>query len=537
MNGSQIIRQFKEAKFAELTKKHSLYRLIAILLCISTIMNPDKYKSNERDSIILPTDGLIREEAWALADEFSDDIWGVKMHDLLDRHGADVIPTFKEKKLRVMADPKLHDIPETVRKRGLIYAEAGADYLTVHGSGDVDMMRMLGDAIHESPDLWTKVIAISVLTSLTPEQCQKIYGALPPEKVKELALMAAEAGVDGLVCSPQEVAIVNSSRFTAPLIKITPGIRMPDGKVQDQKRVADPYSAIKGGANQLVVGRPILEPEKGMTGRQALEMFVEEIKRAWGEIKQEESEKFLKEFAKVKALWLDREMISPVHAKLASGLHSNAFFNATKVIQNPRLLEAAVKSRSLNLKKYGKVDWVVGSAMGGVTIAHEVAKEVGAKCAYTEKLELLDARDRIPLVNFLIEVNGGSDVTEIPQEIVQILEKLGKINDLEKMALKRFDDIQPGDTVLVCEDTITTGGTTAATIRALAEKGCKVIREIVALCDRTDGNQENFALADYSINSLIQLQLPVHPPDNCPMCIKGSVADSVKKRWAELIQS
>jgi len=308
-------------------------------------MSLDTFKSAERDSIILPTDGLTKSEATDLANELGDGIWGVKIHDLFDQHGAGIINDFRSKKTRVMADAKLHDIPETVRKRGLIYAIEGADYLTVHASGDIEMMKTINDAIKDNPQFWTKIIGISILTSLTPDQCEDIYGAQPKEKVRQLALMAAEAGIDGLVCSPLEVGLVNQSRFTSPLIKVIPGIRMADGDKQDQKRVGDPFSAIKAGANQLVVGRPIIKPEKGLTRRQALEMFIAEIGRAWAEIKHDESEKFLKAFANVKALWLDRDMISPVHAQLASGMHSNAFFNTTKVIQNPRLLESAIKSR------------------------------------------------------------------------------------------------------------------------------------------------------------------------------------------------
>ena len=495
------------------------------------------YKSAENDTVILPMDGLDKEEALRLGEELADEIWGVKIHDLIDLHGVGLIEEFKSRGLRVMADPKLHDIPATVKSRGLNYAKAGADYLTVHASGGGEMMQTLGDAINDDPNLWTKVFAISVLTSLSPEKCEENLGGSPAQKVKQFAIEAAEAGVDGLVCSPKEVGLVNQSRFTRSLLKVIPGIRMPEADVQDQKRVGDPYSTVKAGANQLVVGRPILKPENAMSRKQALQMFVAEIKKAWVEIKQEESEKFMAKFAKVKALWLDRQMISPVHAKLASGLHSNAFFNTTKIIQNPALLAEAMNSRSLNLKKYGRVDWVVGSAMGGITIAHEVAKTVGARCAFTEKLDLLDARDREPLVNFLKQAEIGLEIKEIPSEIARILAKLDQIQDVDKMILKRFEDVQSGQTVLVCEDVITTGSTTAATIRALKEKGCKVILEVVAVCDRSDTQSEKYALQDYSINSLIQLQLPAFNPEECPMCEKGSESASVKSRWAELKHS
>lgn len=500
-------------------------------------MNPENYTS-EQNTIILPLDGLDTNEAFELIEEVRDDIWGVKAHDLIDEYGTGFIPTLREAGAkRVMSDPKLEDVPPTVFKRGMKHVLNGADYLTFHASGGHEMIKPLQTYLDENPQFITRLIGVTVLTSFSRQKCREIYGDDPEVKVKQFAMEAAEAGVWGSVSSPLELETLNSSRFTRDLVKVVPGIRMPDAKADHQSRKAPPYEAVKWGGNQLVIGTPILKPESG-TRIEAVKLFLDEIKRAWGEIKMEESKRYKEIFQGRGALWHDSELTSPYHAKLAKGAHSNFFFNASKIITDPKLVEELFRSRSLNVQKYGKVDWVVGSAMGGITLAHGLARVLGCRCAFTEKLELLDARDREPLLNFLNSVEGIENLGAVPPEIVGIIEKLESLEGKNDMILKRFDDIKEGDTVLVCEDVCTTGGTTKNTIKAIEEKGANIIPEVVVVvCDRSDKESANYKLGDYEINSLVDFSPKTWDPDECEMCEKDSVPVKAKDNWNKLENS
>lgn len=219
------------------------------------------------ERIILALDGMNAEEAIETAKKFSDKgifekkIWGVKINDLLDDNNPqEIIPALKkygESGTKVFVDAKLHDIPQTVFNRAKKLATAGADFITVHASGEIDMMMAAVDATKGTS---AKILAVTVLTSLSEEEIHLNYGDPAKAKVLELARNAALAGVHGIVCSPKEVGFLNKRKELKNLIKITPGVRI-GSEIQDQKRVDSPDNAILDGANLLVVGRPILKAE------------------------------------------------------------------------------------------------------------------------------------------------------------------------------------------------------------------------------------------------------------------------------------
>lgn len=151
-------------------------------------------------------------------------------------------------------DLKFHDIPNTVA--GAVRSICGRikpAYLNVHASGGADMMRAAKEACAPG----TKLLAVTILTSLDEEAiAQTGFRACLPERVEQLALLAKESGLDGVVCSAHEIALLR--RACGPdFILMVPGIRPEGAEAGDQKRVMTPQSALEAGANHLVIGRPI----------------------------------------------------------------------------------------------------------------------------------------------------------------------------------------------------------------------------------------------------------------------------------------
>jgi len=169
--------------------------------------------------------------------------------------------------LRIMWDFKTEDIPFQVHGSVNAYLRSGFAFFTVHADGGT---KMLKEAV-AARDAWMdeighltlgpiaapKVLAVTVLTSMNEDDLHEVGVPLKPaEQVELLAQVAMEAGVDGFVCSPQEAAIIREIAGPRALI-VTPGVRFPEGDVDDQERVGTPQGAIGAGASHIVVGRPI----------------------------------------------------------------------------------------------------------------------------------------------------------------------------------------------------------------------------------------------------------------------------------------
>jgi orotidine-5'-phosphate decarboxylase len=154
--------------------------------------------------------------------------------------------------LDIFLDLKLHDIPATVAGAARSVARLAPAYLTVHAAGGA---AMIAAAATELPD--TKIVAVTVLTSLSEADLDRIGLAGPPnEAVARLAVLAVEAGARAIVCSPQEVAMVRAA-VGAAVTLITPGVRPAGANADDQARIATPVQALADGADLLVIGRPI----------------------------------------------------------------------------------------------------------------------------------------------------------------------------------------------------------------------------------------------------------------------------------------
>lgn len=174
--------------------------------------------------------------------------------ELFLRDGAEAVHAVRAAapEVAIFLDVKLHDIPATVAGACHSMAPLMPDFLTVHASGGVAMVRAAAQALPS-----TRVTAVTVLTSLAADEVSAIgWSGTPQEAVLRLARLAVAAGARALVCSPQEVAAVRIAVGPSVML-ITPGVRPSGSDLGDQSRVATPRAALDAGADLLVIGRPI----------------------------------------------------------------------------------------------------------------------------------------------------------------------------------------------------------------------------------------------------------------------------------------
>jgi orotidine-5'-phosphate decarboxylase len=207
--------------------------------------------------IIVALDGLTWDEMLRLIHLLYDWVAGFKFNDALDKNAMGILGNIRSicKEHILWADPKLHDIPNTVGNRMRNFSEMGATWVTVHASGGVAMMKKAVENQGKS-----RVIGVTVLTSLNEDDCMRIYRRTVAEAVKDFSLDVKEAGGWGLVCAPRDLPALSPFPEVSSLTKITPAIRPTWAVARDQKRPTTPAEAIKGGARYLVVGDPILRP-------------------------------------------------------------------------------------------------------------------------------------------------------------------------------------------------------------------------------------------------------------------------------------
>jgi len=171
--------------------------------------------------------------------------------------GMDFVRRVTQLGKNVFLDLKLYDIGETVKRATKrICAAASPTFLTVHGSRSV-----MKAAVEGRGDSATKLLAVTVLTSFDQDDLADLGYATPISELVELRVKkAVESGIDGIVCSPLEVARVRA--VGGPGLKlITPGVRSAGSAKGDQKRVATPLEAVQNGADYLVIGRQVTRAE------------------------------------------------------------------------------------------------------------------------------------------------------------------------------------------------------------------------------------------------------------------------------------
>ena len=192
--------------------------------------------------------------------------------ELYYAEGNSLVRELRDLGYEVFLDLKLHDIPNTVAGAVRSVADTGASLLTLHAGGGAVMMEA-AVAVAEAP----KLLAVTVLTSMDTAQLAGVgVTASPADHVLRLAKLAWAAGIRGMVCSAEEVALLRWEIGPEAEL-VVPGVRPAGGSSGDQKRIATPEVAIRHGASRLVVGRPITQ---AADPRAALLSILEEIASA-----------------------------------------------------------------------------------------------------------------------------------------------------------------------------------------------------------------------------------------------------------------
>ena len=172
--------------------------------------------------------------------------------------GPEIVRELKKKDFRIFLDLKLHDIPNTVKKAMKVLSNLDVDMVNVHAAGTIEMMKAAKEGLTREDGTRPLLIAVTQLTSTSQQamQDQLLIGASINDTIRHYACNAKEAGLDGVVCSPLEAALVKEA-CGKDFITVTPGIRFADSSTDDQVRITDPAKAREIGSDFIVVGRPI----------------------------------------------------------------------------------------------------------------------------------------------------------------------------------------------------------------------------------------------------------------------------------------
>ena len=216
------------------------------------------------DKLIVALDVDTSDKALALVEQLRDVAGMFKIGStLFTLAGPQIAKDIVASGAKVFLDLKFHDIPHQVAGAARSAAQLGVSLFTIHASGGTEMMRAAVEAVTEVAEkehtTRAAVLAVSVLTSIDANTLTQIgVNASPEESVLRLVKLAEQAGVDGVVASPQETSKIRAAVAKPNFLIVTPGIR-PAGKDggDDQRRVATPEAALSDGASYLVVGRPI----------------------------------------------------------------------------------------------------------------------------------------------------------------------------------------------------------------------------------------------------------------------------------------
>lgn len=178
--------------------------------------------------------------------------------ELFYAEGPEIVREIKKRGHKIFLDLKLHDIPNTVRKAMKVLSGLDVDMTNVHAAGTIEMMKAALEGLTRPDGTRPLLIAVTQLTSTSEERMrgELLINAGIGETIVKYASNAAEAGLDGVVCSPLEAGMVKEA-CGAGFLAVTPGIRFADAAADDQVRITTPLRAREIGSDFIVVGRPI----------------------------------------------------------------------------------------------------------------------------------------------------------------------------------------------------------------------------------------------------------------------------------------
>lgn len=214
------------------------------------------------NKIIVALDYETEEEALNFVDQVDPSLCRVKVgKEMFTTLGTDFVKTLQGRGFDVFLDLKYHDIPNTVARAVRSAADLGVWMVDLHASGGLNMMETAKSILEPYGRDAPLLIGVTVLTSMEDLDLLQIgINASPMEQVIRLAHLCQRAGLDGVVCSPQEVEVLRKHCGNEFKL-VTPGIRPEGYEVGDQRRVMTPKQAIDIGADYLVIGRPITQAD------------------------------------------------------------------------------------------------------------------------------------------------------------------------------------------------------------------------------------------------------------------------------------
>ena len=225
--------------------------------------------------VIVALDYHAEAPALELASRLSPELCRLKVgKELFTSCGPALVEKLQGQGFDVFLDLKFHDIPNTVAGAVRAAASLGVWMVNVHASGGRRMMEAAVDALQPFEQR-PKLIAVTVLTSMSDEDLQELgYTETADVRVAQLAALAANSGVDGVVCSARETQVLRRERG-ADFCLVTPGIRLAGDAAGDQRRVVTPAQAMANGSDYLVIGRSITGAQEPL---EALERIHRELR-------------------------------------------------------------------------------------------------------------------------------------------------------------------------------------------------------------------------------------------------------------------
>ncbi|MFZ7103700.1 MAG: orotidine-5'-phosphate decarboxylase [Peptococcaceae bacterium] len=236
-----------------------------------------------KEKLIVALDKPDFAAAQKLIDRLGDTVvfYKVGLELFLNSRGA-VIDYLKQQNRKIFLDLKFHDIPNTVAQAAKWAAGLGVDIFNVHAAGGADMLCKTVEAVKDITAQKglprPKVIGVTVLTSFSEEKfAQMGFKYSVNDTVVNWGRLCRKSGLDGVVCSAREAAFLKKA-CGDDFLTVCPGIRPLWAPAQDQKRITTPQEAIAGGADYIVVGRPITQHADPDLAAQKVMMEMEEIK-------------------------------------------------------------------------------------------------------------------------------------------------------------------------------------------------------------------------------------------------------------------
>ena len=218
--------------------------------------------NNPSEKIIIALDGMDKNNVLNLIEKIPEVIWVKVGLELFVSEGKDILSILKDNGKKIFLDLKFHDIPTTVARSCFAASQTGAEYISLHTCAGVRALKMAKEYANEGAAKVNlkppKLLGITILTSWKQESfmADLLIDQAIDQRVKHLAEIASQSGLEGCVCSPREVKFlreIHNETFEL----VTPGIRSSCSEVNDQSRVSDASDAIKMGATKLVIGRAI----------------------------------------------------------------------------------------------------------------------------------------------------------------------------------------------------------------------------------------------------------------------------------------